>query len=112
MTETAIPELDRLSRLYDHTQTMDEVKDLASRLEKIIYDDASWVNGPKQPYYRLAYWRWIKWPPGFNAMRSRDQEEFWLMWIDQDAQKETLEAKSNGRTFPKQVLTFDAYKGD
>ncbi len=112
MTETAIPELDRLSKLYDHAQTMDEVKDLASRMEKIIYDDASWVNGLKQPFYRLAYWRWVKWPPKFNAMRSRDQEEYWLMWIDQDAQKETLEAKSAGTTYPKQILTFDGYKGD
>ena len=34
------------------------------------------------------------------------------MWIDQDAQRETLQAKSDGRTFPKQVLTFDEFKGD
>lgn len=112
MTETAIPELDRLAHRYDHLETMDEVKSFASRMEKIIYDDANWVNGWKQPYYRLAYWRWVRWPPGFNAMASRDQEEFRLMWIDQDAQRETLQAKSDGRTFPKQILTFDEYKGD
>ena len=112
MTETANPELDRLIHLYDHAVSMEDVKSLASRIERIIYDDASWVNGVKEPFYRLAYWRWVKWPPAFNAMQSRDQEEFWLMWIDQDAQKEALQARSDGRTFPKQVLTFDEYKGD
>jgi len=112
LTETAIPELDRLIHLYEHAETMDSVKDLASRMEKIIYDDAGWVNGWKQPFYRLAYWRWVRWPQKFNTMQSLDQEQYWLMWIDQDAQKETLAAKSDGRTFPKQVLTFDEYKGD
>jgi hypothetical protein len=34
------------------------------------------------------------------------------MWIDQAEKKETLEAMDEGRTFPKQILTFDEYKGD
>jgi microcin C transport system substrate-binding protein len=112
LTETAIPALDKLIHQYDHAESMDQVKDLASKIEQIIYDDASWVNGWKLPFYRLAYWRWVKWPPGFNAMQSLDEDQYWLMWIDQDAEKETLEAKDSGRTLPKQVLTFDEYKGD
>jgi microcin C transport system substrate-binding protein len=110
LTSIAIPELDRLIHAYDHADSMVQVKDLASKIEQIIHDDAGWVNGWKTPFYRLGYWRWIKWPAGFNAMQSMDYEQFWLFSIDQDAQKETLAARAAGRTFPPQILIFDQFK--
>lgn len=110
ITETFIPELDRLIEEYDAAQTMDQIKTLAAQIEQIIYDDAAWVNGWKTPFFRLAYWRWVKWPEKFNAMQARNHEEWWLMWIDTDAEKETREARKAGKTFPPEVKTYDAYK--
>jgi microcin C transport system substrate-binding protein len=110
LTETAIPELDRLIHLYDHADSMAQVKDLAAKIEQIIYDDAGWVNGWKQPFYRLGYWRWVKWPAQFNARQSMDFEQYWLFSIDQEVQKETLAAKDAGKAFPPQILTFDQFK--
>jgi microcin C transport system substrate-binding protein len=110
LTSIAIPELDRLIHTYDHANSMAQVKALASRIEQIIYDDAGWVNGWKEPFYRLGYWRWVKWPEQFNGMQSMDYEQFWLFSIDQDAQKETLAAKEAGKTFPRQILTLDQFK--
>ena len=89
---------------------MPQVKDLAAKIEQIIYDDAGWVNGWKQPFYRLGYWRWVKWPAAFNVMQSMDYEQYWLFSIDADAEKETLAAKDAGKTFPPQILTFDQFK--
>ena len=109
-TSTAIPELDRLIHTYDHADSMAKVKELAAKIEQIIYDDAAWVNGWKEPFYRLGYWRWVKWPAKFNVMQSMDYEQYWLFSIDQDVEKETLAAKREGKTFPKQVLIFDQYK--
>jgi microcin C transport system substrate-binding protein len=109
-TSTAIPELDHLIRDYDRAETMVQVKELASKIEQIIYDDASWVNGWKQPFERYAYWRWVKWPATPMPMQSPDYEQFWTFWIDQDAEKDTLAAKEQGKTFPKQVLVFDQFK--
>jgi microcin C transport system substrate-binding protein len=110
LTSTAIPELDRLITAYDKADSMDQVKDLASKIEQIIYDDASWVNGWKLPFFRLGYWRWVEWPADFVPMQSRDFEEFWTFSINEDAERETRDAKSSGRTFPRQSLVFDKYK--
>ncbi len=108
--EIADPEVDRLVALYDKAETMDQVKDLAAKIEKLLYDDGCWVPGWKVPFYRLAYRPWINWPAQFNVMQSQDAEQYWLMWIDPDIQKEALQAHSEGRNLPAQVLTYDAFK--
>jgi microcin C transport system substrate-binding protein len=110
LTSTANYALDQLINQYDHAETMDQVKALATRMEKIIYDEACWVNGWAVPFYRLGYRPWMRWPSDFNAMQSLDFEEFWLMWIDPDIQKDALAAKADGRSLPRQVLIFDKYK--
>jgi microcin C transport system substrate-binding protein len=102
--------LDQMIVPYDKTRTMDEVREQAAKIEQRIYDDAVWVNGWKLPFYRVGYRPWIKWPADFNPMQSMDFIQFWLMWIDQDEQKSDLEAKSQGRALPPQILTFNKYK--
>jgi microcin C transport system substrate-binding protein len=109
-TSTAIPEVDKLIKQYDSAQTMEQIKDLANKLEQLLYDDAAWVPGWKTPFYRLGYRPWVKWPKDFNSMQSLDYLELWEMWIDTDAQKADLEAKAAGRSLPKQVLKFDRFK--
>ncbi len=111
ITVTFIPELDHLIEQYDKAESMDDVKRLAAPIEQIIHDDASWVPGWNLPFFRVGYWRWVKWPKDFNVMRATHVEEFFLFWIDTDAQKETEEARRTGKTFPPQIRTFDQYKG-
>jgi microcin C transport system substrate-binding protein len=103
-------DLDQMITAYDKTETMDQVKVLAAKIEQRIYDDAVWVNGWKEPFYWVAYRPWVKWPKDFDPVQSRDPEQFWLMWIDQDEQKADLEAKAEGRSLPRQILTYDKYK--
>lgn len=110
MTSTFIPELDQLIEAYDRADTMDEVKRLAAKIEKIIYDEASWVNGWATPFHRTGYWSYVRWPEGFNAMRSRTSEEFFLFWIDEDAKAELERDLRNRTSRPQQVLVFDQYK--
>jgi microcin C transport system substrate-binding protein len=109
MTMTFVPELDRLIEAYDKAETMDEIRRIAAQIEQIIYDHASWVNGWTMPFYRVGYARHIRWPAGFNAAQSRTAEEFFLSWIDEDARRESEEARRSDRTFPQQVLTFDQF---
>jgi microcin C transport system substrate-binding protein len=106
----ANPEIDRLIGLYDKTATMEEVKDLAAKLEKSLFDEACWVPGWKLPFYRVAYRPWVKWPATFDAMQSTDFQEFWLMWIDPDEQKEVLAAKAEGRSLAPHVVVYDRYR--
>jgi microcin C transport system substrate-binding protein len=103
-------DLDQMIIQYDKTETMDQVKVLASKIEQRLYDDAVWVNGWKVPYYWAAYRPWVKWPKDFNPMQSLDAFQFWLMWIDQDEKKADLAAKAEGRSLPRQILTYDKYK--
>lgn len=109
MTMTFVPELDRLIEAYDQAETMDEIKRIAVQIEEIIYDQASWVNGWALPFYRVGYARHVRWPQGFNVAKSRTADEFFLSWIDEDARRETEEARRSGKTFPAQELTFDQY---
>lgn len=110
MTNTNIPELDKLIEAYDRTQTLDETKKLAEQIEQIIYDDAAWVPGWAFPFYRIASWRWVRWPAGFNGMTSRHAEELFVHWIDSDLEKETKAARKNGTTFPAEVKVYDQFK--
>jgi microcin C transport system substrate-binding protein len=110
LSEIANYKLDQLITRYDKTETMDQVKDLSFQIEQMLYDDAGWVNGWKQPFYRVAYRPWVKWPADFNVMQSLDEYQFWMMWIDPDIQKEVLAAKAEGRSLPPQVLNYDRFK--
>jgi microcin C transport system substrate-binding protein len=110
LSEVAIPELDRLIKAYDHAETMEEVKDLAFKIERTLNDDAGWVHGWRLPFYRVGYRPWIRWPADFNVAQSLDFEQFWLMWIDQDAQRDALAARSEGRNLPVQILTYDRFR--
>jgi len=110
MTMTFIPELDRLIEAYDRSETLVEMKRLAVQIEAIIHADAAWVPGWKVPFYRGAYWRYIKWPEGFNAMRSTTPERYFLHWIDSDEEEEIAAARRTGRTYPAELQTFDQFK--
>jgi microcin C transport system substrate-binding protein len=103
-------QLDKLITAYDKAETIEEVKVLSAQIEQRIYDNAGWVNGFAIPFYRVAYRPWVKWPKDFDAKQSLDYLNFFVMWIDQDAQKAALAAKADGRNLPVQILTYDKYK--
>ncbi|MFO1450751.1 MAG: extracellular solute-binding protein [Opitutaceae bacterium] len=110
MTMTFIPELDRLIELYDRSATFEQIRETGAKIEQIIYDEASWVNGWALPFYRTGYARYVKWPEGFNVAGSRTAEEFFVHWIDQDEKKAVEEARRSGKSFPAKVQIFDQYK--
>lgn len=110
LTCTAIPELDKIIYQYDHTATMEQLKPLAARAEKLIWEDASWVPGFKLPQFRVGYRPWIKWPADFAPMQALDFDQYWTMWIDTDEQKADLQAHSDGRPLPKQIVVYTQHK--
>ena len=110
MTMTFIPHLDELIEAYDKAETMDEIERLSKEIEKIVYDDAAWVNGWKEPYLRGAYQRYIKWPKDYNVAQARYLQEFFLMWIDQDEKKAVEEARRSGKTFPPMIIKAEKFR--
>jgi microcin C transport system substrate-binding protein len=108
----AIPALDDRIERYRASEDAAEMKRLAFEMEHILYDDASFVPGFVVPFYRLAYWRWLRWPEGFNAKLSRSADELYLSWIDQDLKKEVEKARGAGKTFPPSITVYDQYRNN
>jgi microcin C transport system substrate-binding protein len=79
-------------------------------MEHILYDDASFVPGFVIPFYRAAFWRWLRWPDGFNAKLTRSADEMYLGWIDEDMKKEVEEARKAGKTYPASIKVYDQYR--
>ena len=50
---------------------------LAREVQKRIWESACYIPTWQQAYFRIAYWRWLKWPtpPGTRAMRSAEAVE-------------------------------------
>ncbi len=110
LTNTADPAMDKLIDEYDHATNMDEVRRLARQLEEMVYHDASFIPAFEIPFYRLAFWRWIRWPQDFNVRFSLYAGQFGLEWIDPGIKQETLAARAAGGTFPPEVKVYDQWK--
>jgi microcin C transport system substrate-binding protein len=110
MTSTFIPELDRLIEIYDQATTLAEIKTLAAQIEQIIHDDGMWINGWATPFYRGAYWRYVKWPADFNGAATSNPEELFVLWIDPAARAEIERARRTGQTYPAELQIFDQFK--
>lgn len=110
LTNTSIPAMDKLIDEYDHATTMDQIRSLATQLETIVHDDAAFVPGFEIPFYRVGFWRWIRWPKDFNVRLSLYAGQFGVEWMDPQMKADTLAARSSGRTFPPAVEVYDQWK--
>lgn len=110
LTEMNVPEMNKLIDRYRGSEDRTEKIRLAHQMEQIIHDYAAYIPGAYRPFYRIAYWRWIRWPADFNAKRSETAEDFFLHWIDPARKEETKAALKSGKTFPPAIETYDQYK--
>ncbi|MEX0322045.1 MAG: extracellular solute-binding protein [Puniceicoccaceae bacterium] len=109
LQSVAIPEMDALINAYRRSDDAEEMKKYAFRMEEILYEDASFVPGFVQPFYRVAHWRWLRYPDDFNVKLSRSSGEWFLAWIDEDIKAETLAARKSGKKFEPTVKVYDQY---
>lgn len=107
----AIPELDGLIKRYDSSESLDEMREIARKMEEIMYENASFSPGFVMPFYRVATWRWVRFPEGFSTRYSRDPFESAVEWLDEDRKPETLAARRDEtKSFPASVKTYDRWK--
>ncbi|MDR0352488.1 MAG: extracellular solute-binding protein [Opitutaceae bacterium] len=106
----AIPELDRLIDAYDRSESADDMKRMAFKMEEILHDDASFVPGFVMPFFRSASWRWIQIPEHGNVRIADAPGQFFLSWIDEDMKEQIRAARKSGEKFPPQIRIFDQYK--
>jgi microcin C transport system substrate-binding protein len=106
----ADPEVDKLLEENRNARSLDVVRDTSRQIEEILHERAVWVPAYYRPFYRVGYWRWIRWPDDFNVRLGNEPEMNHVHWIDQDMRKETLEAMTHGKTFPEKNLIFDQHR--
>jgi microcin C transport system substrate-binding protein len=109
-TLTADRDLDKLIKQYREAEDLDEITRLGHELIQRLHDHAGYLPAWSKPWYRVGYWRWVKWPDDFNVKQSRAWDEFHVHWVDTVAKKETQAAKKSGKAFPPVIKTYDQYK--
>jgi microcin C transport system substrate-binding protein len=115
----ADPKMDKVIEAY-RSEFDPRKQEIESRkIQKLIWDSACYIPTWKTPYFRIAYWRWLKWPTPPGTRLSDDpisyaiaEQEGWdgLYWIDQKAKAETQAAMSSGKTFPKSTVIDKTYR--
>lgn len=106
----AVLEIDELIDTYRASSELREMISIAHRISELHHDHATFVPGFVQDFYRIGYWRWLRFPEDFNLKHSSEFREFWVHWIDEDMKQDTLKARKEGRRFSPQIRTFDQYK--
>lgn len=109
-TQTSDPHLNSLIEQYDRASTMEDIVRLAREMEAWLHEDAAFIPAFTEPFFRTAYWRWLKWPEGFQGKTARDADENMVFWIDQAEKEATREALKRGEKFPMQYNVFDQFK--
>ncbi|MBL9159236.1 MAG: ABC transporter substrate-binding protein [Verrucomicrobiales bacterium] len=107
LTSFADPRMDALCEAQRKATTVEEYKRTVFEADQIVHDEAIWIPSFDQNFYWVAYWRWVKWPPGFNVAISQDPYQNHVLWIDEAARAETLEAMRSGKTFPEIDEVYD-----
>lgn len=106
----ADPELDPIIEENRAARSEEVVRDTTWKLEEILHERAVWVPAFDRPFYRVVYWRWIRWPDEFNVRIGNDPEMNYVLWIDEDMRKDTLQAMKEGRTFPEKSVLYDQHR--
>jgi microcin C transport system substrate-binding protein len=109
-TQTANKEIDQLINQYRKSEDISEITQLSHELAQQIHDHASWIPGWKKPWIRYGHWRWMEFPDDWGPKETRDVEEFHVFWIDEKKKAETLDARKNGQSFPKQIRSYEKHK--
>lgn len=107
LTSFADPRMDAFCEAQRRATTVEDYKRTVFGADQIVHDEAIWVPGFEQNFYWVAYWRWVKWPPGFNVAVSQDPYQNHVLWIDEEAREETFAAMREGRAFPEVDEVFD-----
>ncbi|MFM1894995.1 MAG: hypothetical protein RLZZ385_69, partial [Pseudomonadota bacterium] len=105
----AIYELDGLINQFDRATSKEQKKEIGHRIEEMLYEHASFVPGFVQPFYRVGYWDWVKWPAYFNHKHSDAATTLFIHWIDEDAREKVQVARRSGQRFEPHIEVYDQF---
>jgi len=106
----ADPQMDKLIDQYVQSDDQDEMVSLAHRMTRLAHEQAAFVPGFVEPFYRHANWAWVRWPDDFNLRYSSYAEDYFVHWIDTDMKEATLAARRAGRSQEARIEVYDQYR--
>ena len=109
-TSTANPQIDLLIDQYRQTPDLPTITALSQQIIALLHQDAAFVPGWKAPFWRIAAWRWLRFPADGNVKQSRTPDDYHLHWIDPTLKTQTQQAIKSGTTFPIERPIWDQYK--
>ena len=98
--------------IYDRADSLEEMKDLAHRMEEYIHHEAVYVPGHFAPFYRLGAWRWIRFPDFFDVPLSGHPDSYGLYWVDTEMKERIESALRSNETFEPYERVFDQWKSE
>jgi len=104
-------ELDQWIEEYDDSEDKQRMIELSHLIQQRHHDYASFSPGFVETFYRTAYWRWVRWPEGFNFRYTSTPQEMFAHWIDTDMKTETQAARRAGTPFEPVIQVYDQYQG-
>ncbi|MBB5350195.1 microcin C transport system substrate-binding protein [Haloferula luteola] len=110
LSSFADKEVDKILEENRNARSLETVIRTSHELERIFHDRAVWVPAYQRPFYRVGYWRWLRWPEDFNVKIANEPEVSHVFWIDSEIKQETLEAMRSGRSFGEVNRVYDQYR--
>lgn len=108
------PDTDIMVDKARYARDENELREASWALQKLVHDEAIFIPAYKVTFNRIEFWRYVKWPDSadteFSPPVVLDPHDGYCYWIDEDARKETLEARREGRAFPESNRVYDAYR--
>ena len=107
--------LDGLIEKYRASTLKKERISLAHQIQQIIYEEAIQIPLFEVPFFRVAYWSWIKFPQ-LPATKLSDGLEYFghssggLIWIDTKLKKDLKKAEKDGKKFKEVTRIETKYK--
>ena len=105
----AIFEMDDLIDKYRASESKEEMRELAFAMTEMHHEHASFSPGFYQGFFRLGYWRWVRYPEHFSYKHARNAGQLFVHWIDTELKEATLAARKKGTRFEPQIHVYDQY---
>lgn len=105
----ALPQMDEMILAYRASGDKQEMIDLSHRMSQLHHDHGSFVPGFYQGFFRLGYWRWVRYPDYFTHKHAAGASELYVHWLDPEMKEETLAARKSGRTFAPSITVYDQW---
>lgn len=112
LVSMANPELDRMIDAYRRSNDAEEMMELAFAMEELIHEEGPFIPGWVQPFYRMAHWRWIRYPDDFNVKISSGAGQYFLDWLDPEIKAEVEQARRDGRALESGQVIYDQFRTD